>query len=319
MQIFGTDAYRTALSETITHSENSVSLISAYLTIEGIDWILERLSESVNCRVLSRWNCSDLVSGSSDIEVFKKLKSRGYKLYILPDLHAKVIVVDMQKLFLGSANITNSGLKLVPGGNREIGTILSPDKEDLKLIDALFSESILIEQHIYEAFLDELQKLKDSNAKPQPRLKWSSDLLNKLRKPPERIWVTESLWSNSPEELLGTSRISSDEILHDLTLLGLNVMEDIDENLLRQAFLETRIWRWLEHKLKSALNREMYYGQLSAELHNSFLDHPKPYRKDVKGLLTNLLNWSVSLASDFTSIDRPKHSQRIKLKDKTIN
>lgn len=313
MQIFGTDAYRTALSESIVHSENSVSLISAYLTIEGIDWILERLPEAVNCRVLSRWNCSDLVSGASDIEVFEKLKSRGYKLYILPDLHAKVIVVDDRRLFLGSANITNSGLKLVPGGNREIGTILSPDNEDLNLIDALFSESVLIDQQIYKAFLAEVQKLKDSIVKPQPRVKWSSDLLNKLKTPPQRIWVTETLWCNSPEELMSASNFLSDEILHDLTLLGIDITGEVNENLLRHAFLESRIWRWLEQKLESTPIREMYYGQLSAELHNSFLDDPKPYRKDVKGLLTNLLNWSVSLADNFVLIDRPNYSQRIRI------
>ena len=99
MQIFGTDTYRTALSEAISHSQNSIVLVSAYLTIEGIDWILEKLPKNVDCRVLSRWNCSDLVSGASDIEVFEKLKSRGYRLHILLDLHAKVVIVDKHKLF----------------------------------------------------------------------------------------------------------------------------------------------------------------------------------------------------------------------------
>lgn len=313
MQIFGTDAYRTTLSEAIAHSQNSVTLVSAYLTTEGIDWILEKLPKNVDCRVLSRWNCSDLLSGASDVEVFQKLKSRGHKLYILLDLHAKVIVVDKNKLFLGSANITNSGLRLVPGGNREIGTILSPDDEDLTLIDALFNEGILVDEDIYEAFCSEIENLKDSREKPQPSPKWSSDLLKKLRKPPQRIWVTEALWCNSPEDLIVKTRLADSESAHDLVLLGLNTEGEINEEILRQSFLESRIWQWLKHKLQSTPNREMYYGQLSAELHNSFLDDPKPYRKDVKGLLTNLLNWSTSLSSDFVSIDRPNHSQRIRI------
>jgi hypothetical protein len=233
-----------------------------------------------------------LVSGASDVEAFEKLKSRGYKLYILPDLHAKVIVIDGQKLFLGSANITNSGLKLVPGGNREIGTILSPDGEDLALIDVLFNEAVLIEQDIYEAFCSELQRLKDSREKPPPQPKWSSDLLKRLRKPPQRIWVTETLWCNSPEDLIASVGLTDSEAAHDLVLLGLDIKSEFNERILRQSFLESRVWRWLKHKLESTPNREMYYGQLSAELHNSFLDDPKPYRKDVKDLLTNLLNLS---------------------------
>lgn len=313
MQILGTDVYRTALSNSIIHSQNSVTLVSAYLTIEGINWTLEKLPNRVDCRVLSRWNCLDLVSGASDVEVFEKLKSRGYKLYILPDLHAKVIIIDGQKLFLGSANITNSGLKLVPGGNREIGTILSPDGEDLGLIDVLFDEAVLVDQDIYEMFCAELQKLKNSREKPQFPPKWSSDLLKRLRKPPQRIWVTETLWCNSPEDLIANIGLTDNEVAHDLVLLGLDVKSEIEERILRQSFLESRIWQWLKHKLEFAPNREMYYGHLSAELHNSFLDDPKPYRKDVKGLLTNLLNWSTILAGDFILIDRPSHSQRARL------
>ena len=258
-------------------------------------------------------NCSDLVSGASGVEVFEKLKSRGYKLNILPDLHAKVIIVDEQKLFLGSASITNSGLKLVPGGNREIGTILIPDEQDLALIDVLFDEAVLIDQDIYGAFCAELKKIKDSREKPQPRLTWSSDLLKKLSKPPQHIWVTETLWCNSPEDLIGKASLTDSEVTHDLVLLGLDVNSEIDERILRQSFLESRVWRWLKYKLESTSNREMYFGQLSAELHNSFLDDPKPYRKDVKGLLTNLLNWSASLCRDFVSVDRPNHSQRIRI------
>ena len=313
MQIFGTDNYRTALSEAIVHSQNSLTLVSAYLTIEGIDWILEKLPKNIGCRVLSRWNCSDLVSGASDIEVFERLESRGYKLHILLDLHAKVVIVDKHKLFLGSANITNSGLKLVPGGNREIGTILSPDEEDLALIDALFGEAILVDKDIYKEFCNELQRFKDLSEKPKPQPKWSSDLLKKLRKPPQRLWVTETLWCNSPEELITKTGLINSEIAHDLVLLGLNIEDNVNEDILRKCFLETRIWHWLKHKLQSVPNREMYYGQLSAELHNSFLDDPKPYRKDVKGLLTNLLNWTSIFANHLVSIDRPNHSQRIRI------
>lgn len=313
MQILGTDAYRTALSDSIVHSRDSVVLVSAYLTIEGINWILEKLPKNVSCRVLSRWNCSDLVSGASDIEVFEKLKSRHYKLYFLLDLHAKVIIIDEKQLFLGSANITNSGLKLVPGGNREIGTILTPDEQDLALIDVLFDEAVLIDQDIYEAFCAEVQRLKDSSEKQPPQPTWSSDLLKKLRKPPQRLWIAETLWCNSPDDLIRNFKQNDSEVIHDLALLGLNIQHEINEKILRQSFLESRVWQWLRYKLQSTQNQEMYYGQLSAELHNSFLDDPKPYRKDVKGLLTNLLNWSTNLCRDFVSVDRPNHSQRVRL------
>jgi hypothetical protein len=318
MKILGTDAYRTALSNSIANSQDSITLVSAYLTVEGIDWILERLPENVNCKVLSRWNCSDLVSGASDLEVYEKLKLRGYSLYILQDLHAKVIIVDRRQLFLGSANITNSGLKLVPGGNREIGTILSPDEGDLEVMNTLFNESIRVEDDIYQELCAEILRLNDSREKPLPQPGWPTGLLARLRKPTQRIWVAETLWCNSPDDLLINLNPTNQEAAHDISLLGLENAEATDKENLRRSFLESRIWGWLKNKLQSTPNGEMYYGELSAELHNSFLDDPKPYRKNVKDLLTNLLNWSTSFGNDFVLVNRPSHSQRIRLKEKGL-
>ena len=58
----------------------------------------------------------------------------------------------------------------------------------------------------------------------------------------------------------------------------------------------------------------MYFGQLSDELHNALVSEPKPYRRDVKVLLSNLLEWCQKLNLEEVEIDRPNHSQRIRLK-----
>lgn len=313
MNILGTDSYRTKLAITIESSKESITLISAYLTIEGIEWILNKIPKGVKCRVISRWNCHELVNGASDIEVYEELQKFGFSLYILPDLHAKVTVIDEEVLFLGSANITNSGLRLVPGGNKELGTVLTPDNEDLDLIDALFNEAIFVTDELYQGFYKELQLLKEQSPKSSPKLKWSKDLQNKLLKPPTKLWVTETLWCESPEWLF--QNINSDAAIHDLALLGFDSTNstELSNKELEIALLKSRIWKWLNNKLACTENGEMYYGELSANLHNSFLDDPAPYRQTVKGLLSNLLGWTTSLGSDFVLIDRPNHSQRIYL------
>jgi hypothetical protein len=311
MQILGTDAYRNALESNISNSNESVFIVSAYITIEGIDWILSRLPISVNCNVLTRWACSDLVSGASDIEVYNRLKRRGYDLYILPDLHAKVTLIDKSTLFLGSANITNSGLKLVPGGNREIGTILKPTDQDISLINTLFSEGVLITEALYQIFLKELSQIPKEKNKFIPN--WSNSLLVQLRKPPLKLWVAEMLWCSSPEEILNNSKTF--DAIHDISLLGIDLtsVNTPDEIILRHKFIESRCWRWFENILQNSPNNEIYYGELSAKLHNSFLDDPTPYRQTVKKLLSNVLNWVLLLCNDLIIIDRPHHSQRIKL------
>lgn len=265
MQIFGTDSYRTKISTSLTNSKDIVSLISAYITIEGIEWVLDKIDKNVNCRVLTRWKCNDLISGASDIEIFDKLQQRGYALYILSDLHAKVTVIDKRELFLGSANVTNSGLKLVPAGNREIGTVLAPDKEDLGVIDALFEEGIYVTENLYQKFRQELSLMKEETDKLSAKRNWSSSLLNELKKTPERIWVTETLWCNSPEDLIGNSiNLKANEVIHDLALLGFDAstvgnltLEELGNN-----FIKSRVWNWLIGQLNSVESKELYYGKM---------------------------------------------------------
>ena len=122
MALLATDAYRFALSRALSEASESISLISAYVTTAGIEWVLERLpTRPVNLRVIARWRCADLASKASDLEVYPLLRSRGARLYVHPDVHAKLVLVDNRQLLIGSANLTSAGLQLVPGGNREIG------------------------------------------------------------------------------------------------------------------------------------------------------------------------------------------------------
>lgn len=57
----------------------------------------------------------------------------------------------------------------------------------------------------------------------------------------------------------------------------------------------------------------MYFGALSAALHDAVITDPKPYRKDIKFMLANLLSIIEKLEMDEISIDRPNYSQRVRL------
>lgn len=107
------------------------------------------------------------------------------------------------------------------------------------------------------------------------------------------------------------------EVQHDLALLGFDISEQSQISLekLEKAFLNSRIFNWLVGKLNSKENKEIYFGELTEALHNSFLDDPAPYRKTVKGLLSTIINWITSFDSNSVTIDRPNYSQRIKLRD----
>lgn len=61
-------------------------------------------------------------------------------------------------------------------------------------------------------------------------------------------------------------------------------------------------------------NGEIYFGELASKLHDSLVTDPKPYRKDVKMLLANLLQMIVALDMPEIGVDRPNYSQRVFVK-----
>lgn len=319
MPLLATDAYRFALGQSLSEAAQSVCLISAYVTCAGIEWVLERLPDRpLDIRVIARWRCADLTSKASDIEVYPLLRSRGARLYAHPDVHAKLALVDKQELFVGSANLTSAGLQLVPGGNREICVPLVATSEDLAIIENLFEEAVEISPGLYDEMIAFMRQIEARSKSIESLMEWPGPIANRLVKLPLRLWVAELFWSSSPAELLEQAQ-SNDDIeeaaRHDLSLLGFdwnanraNSIADVGDR-----FRQSRAWRWLEGKLLDRPAHEIYFGELSAVLHDLLLDDPRPYRKDVKGLITNLLNWAAELSEGRLVLDRPAHSQRVRL------
>ena len=318
MSLLGTDAYRLALASSLSGAGRSLSLVSAYMTRAGIEWVLEHLNPAViSCRAMARWDCGDLVSGSSDLGVFDLLRDRGGRFFMLPDLHAKVALVDGLDLFVSSANFTGAGLKLVPGGNREIGVKGTASTDDVAIIDAMFKDATEITPDLFEEIRGVVESLKEK-AEPRVRERWPIDLLKKLEKGPSRLWVAELPWCGSPRGILdaaqsGTSGEANSQ--HDLALLGadlesynMSIMEDLGT-----GFLKSRAWKWLIARLNEAENGELYFGRLTEILHNSLLDDPRPYRQDVKILVANLLSWAAEFGQSVVAVDRPNYSQRVRL------
>ena len=73
-----------------------------------------------------------------------------------------------------------------------------------------------------------------------------------------------------------------------------------------------KCYLWLLNLVKNQSPQEMYFGAATAALHNALLNEPKPYRKEVKQLLSNLLTWIDELEVSELLVDRPNHSQRVR-------
>ena len=100
--------------------------------------------------------------------------------------------------------------------------------------------------------------------------------------------------------------------LYDLSLLSINEQQSKDLTLVRARFRNTKIFKWFVSSLHQQ-KEDVFFGKATALLHDQLFDDPKPYRQEVKNLLVNLLSWIEGLKLEEISIDRPSHSQRIKL------
>ena len=63
------------------------------------------------------------------------------------------MLIDDKDLFIGSPNLTGSGMSLIPVSNKELGIKILANDNDKRIIDGLMEEALLINDEIYEDLL----------------------------------------------------------------------------------------------------------------------------------------------------------------------
>ena len=122
----------------------------------------------------------------------------------------------------------------------------------------------------------------------------------------EGMWVHDFFWT-SPE-----SNSETVDKIHDCGILGIKSFNTSKEVLIERV-LRTRCVKWLIFKLRTEPENELHFGKLTRILHDELLDDPTPYRKDIKSLLQNLLQYVEEYLPDVIEITSPNYSQKIKL------
>lgn len=286
-----------AIIHELNNASESVQIITAYCKKNSIKYLSENIAPHVsNKRLMVRFRLDDLVRGSTDFEILDYCQKTDWKVYIRFDLHAKTYIVDNKRGFVGSANTTSSGLSIGRPGNIEMGALVDIDSQDIEKINGLFRDAILVDDVV-------LAKLREQ---------YSS--VDKTRESRKKAWNKEivSLFQPNIESLFSYELPDCDEIIKGAYISFLDV--DFDGNLeaLKETFRWSNAYIWLLNTLKDN-NGVMYFGELSSKLHSTLVTDPKPYRKDVKFLLANLLTIIEQLDMKEVIIDRPNYSKRIRL------
>ena len=271
-----------AVEEGLRSSRSEIVLISAFLRSEVLEWVSQNVPSNISLTVLSRWRMDDLLSGASDLKAYEIAKKRGWDFYIDNDLHAKALLIDKDRLFLGSANFTSKGTHLFHGGNNELNIAVNASEGEIGKISSFFHISHKLLWPMYQYMcecIDEAKMLQSDEG--LDKREWPSEITECISPNIKHLWVDECLHL-TPKEYFDPS-VSPDKKMHDY-----NILCSWEDD--KRHFLHSRLARWLRNLVENT-NHELKFGEVTAKLHNSFINDPKPYRRDVKEYVSVLFEW----------------------------
>lgn len=299
MAILFSNEIMDAVVKELHRATDSVQIITAYCkekTLKRLDYEIN--SEVKDKRLLVRFRLDDLLKGSTDFSILQYGLDRGWKVYVRFDLHAKTYIVDNKRGLVGSANVTNAGLNLGKNGNMEMAAFVDIEEKDIKKIENLFKDAVPVTEDLLLKMKQQFDAVNKNEESISHR--WDKAIMN-LFKP-----CVETLFSYElPDEF---------ELKKGEYFSFLDETFDGNKVKMKEIFSSSNCYLWLIDTLKNN-NGCMYFGKLSESLHIAVVSDPKPYRKDIKIMLMNLLKLIKKLEIEEIIIDRPNYSQRIRLKE----
>lgn len=295
MAILISDEIRDALERELKYAENSVQIISAFCKERTIERLNSLIPERVSDRnIMLRFRMDDIVKGVTDIEAARLCIDEGWNVYFRFDLHAKTYIVDDKRGIIGSANSTNKGLSFSNASNLEIATLVDMDDLDIQKIGRLYKGAIKVDSSLLDEMKAELDRADKTSSGRS--LKWSDNIIDKFHP--------------SVNTLFSFELPDSDSMTGYIPFLEDDFNGNNEE--FKEAFRWSNAYCWLVDDVRQH-GGEAYFGELTADLHDVLVSDPKPYRKDVKKMLANLLSIVEKLNMPELLIDRPNYSQRVRI------
>lgn len=302
MSLLTTSETRNVIASQVSSATDTLHIISAFCKESAMSFIESNIKNELSeKKLMVRFLLSDILSGATDLSLYEFCKSYGWQMYVRFDIHAKTYIFDKKRCILGSANMTSNGIGLNAHGNYELSSFTDIDDSDLVKINKLFDDSILMTDELYSLMKAEYDTAKQSSAIVHPKTKWTNSI-EALFKPTIDVLFTYDFPSTPHPDY---NDIKSFEFLE------LNHIPTVDE--LKEAFRWSRPFLWLYSLIDSMSDKTSYFGVVTNELHNALINDPKPYRKEVKELLANIINWIQDLEIDAIIIDTPNYSQRLRI------
>lgn len=277
---------------------SSVQIITAYCKESSFVYLNRYINNEVkDKRLLVRFRMDDILKGSTDFSIVEYGMKTGWQVYIRFDLHAKTYIVDNKRGLVGSANATNSGLSIGKNGNMEMAALIDIESKDIEKINKLFDDAILIDNELLKKLESQIDVVRVNEQ--SKTYSWDASIMAMF---------------NPHINTLFSYELPEDFILKKGEYFSfLDETYDGDIEKFKESFRWSNAYLWLLTILKEN-NGCLYFGALTEKLHNTLVSDPKPYRRDVKQMLANLICLIDELGMEEIVIDRPNYSQRVNLK-----
>lgn len=298
-----------SLFDFLSDAENELIILCPFIKRSALKKVLEQLSDSIKLTVVVRWKIEDLVFGSSDLGIYPLIKKLNHKLCINSDIHLKVLVKDKKEILLGSANMTGSGLGLVENPNIEAISVDNIDEASLHEIFKILKSSVTVDDNLFADVSDTVSKYGDikKSIEAEKRKMRKQDERN-MGKKKVNVVVADFPFCDSPKTFIDNylnSRYALSELKHDMRLFNVSKGEaegDLEVKL-SSSFLASDAYAWQNEVVKD----EASFGKYSSLLHDALLDDPKPFRKRVKELVSNMFNWTQHYSEEY-GVRKVKHT-----------
>jgi hypothetical protein len=297
-------------------SKQEIEIFCPFIKYDTFKSILEHNPKI--SRVISRWDPYEIVQGASDIEVYKLCKEHGIDFYINKRIHLKATLKARDSVFHSSANLTYRGVnhdKSSQNHNHELSTILKLNGvKDLVLFEEIVQESIFVTDEVYEMMSDFLSKIDYQVNEIDPFPKFEEMKQFYISQLPTSMDIN-TLFEIYSDRVDNFSETEINCAVHDLAIYK------IEEGLDYKMFTEALKKSFFNHPFINGLMVEVesegfiYFGRVKQWLQDNCQDVPVPKRRELTEVTKVLYKWVEVLGGEKYVIDRPNHSQRIRVNE----
>lgn len=300
------------INNIIRSSKREIVLFSPYCKVEAIDKL--ELPESCSIIIVTTLRLKDLLSGSSDINLYPYAKNKNIKVFFNNRIHLKAFLSDWDRLVFGSSNLTGKGLGYDDVYNLELNGISCSINVDTKsYFRKIISDSVLLDDSSYNYVKEMFDKsdFKDDFVEfdfTKLRSEITKEFLISslpMTKDINRLYYLITTYFDSVDS------VEVDCAIHDQVLYNLPFDATFEEfiDILRVNFFKSR---FIQSLLVYIDEEERYFGAVKQWIQNNCSNVPVPSRRDLTGNIQVLYKWIEFLSDGKYIVDRPNYSERIR-------